>query len=78
MGFFENVIASKQDFVVETGATLYMVVVTSIIAAAVGGVLAGAGVRLPEVVLEPFSRLSRPIQRVVEEEAARLEAFLAD
>lgn len=29
----------------------------TIIAAAVGGVLAGAGVRLPEVVLEPFSSL---------------------
>lgn len=36
MGFFENVIASKQDFVVETGATLYMVVVTSIIAGIIG------------------------------------------
>lgn len=36
MGFFENVIASKQDFVIETGATIYMVVVTSIIAGIIG------------------------------------------
>jgi winged helix DNA-binding protein len=30
------------------------------------------------VVVEPFARLSRPIQRELKDEAARLEAFLAD
>ncbi|MDQ0508682.1 Methionine import system permease protein MetP [Aedoeadaptatus ivorii] len=36
MEFFSNVIASKGDFVVETGATLYMVLVTSLIAGVLG------------------------------------------
>lgn len=36
MNFFANVIASKQDFITETGATIYMVVVTSIIAGILG------------------------------------------
>ena len=36
MNFFANVIASKQDFITETGATVYMVVVTSIIAGILG------------------------------------------
>ena len=36
MDFFANVIASKQDFITETGATIYMVVVTSIIAGIIG------------------------------------------
>lgn len=36
MGLFENVLASKQDFLIETGATLYMVVATSIIAGILG------------------------------------------
>ena len=36
MDFFANVIASKQDFITETGATFYMVVVTSIIAGILG------------------------------------------
>ena len=36
MDFFANVIASKQDFITETGATVYMVVVTSIIAGIIG------------------------------------------
>ncbi|MDD7363260.1 MAG: methionine ABC transporter permease [Peptoniphilus sp.] len=36
MEFFANAIASKEDFVIETGATIYMVVVTSIIAGIIG------------------------------------------
>ena len=36
MDFFANAIASKQDFITETGATIYMVVVTSIIAGIIG------------------------------------------
>ena len=36
MDFFANAIASKQDFIIETGATIYMVVVTSIIAGIIG------------------------------------------
>ena len=36
MDFFANVIASKPDFITETGATIYMVVVTSIIAGILG------------------------------------------
>ena len=36
MDFFANVIASKQDIIPETGATIYMVVVTSIIAGILG------------------------------------------
>ena len=36
MDFFANAIASKQDFITETGATIYMVVVTSIIAGILG------------------------------------------
>ena len=36
MNFFANAIASKQDFITETGATICMVVVTSIIAGIIG------------------------------------------
>lgn len=36
MDFFANAIASKQDFITETGATIYMVVITSIIAGIIG------------------------------------------